>query len=374
MQHPDEGMIHTWLDGELPVEEAAALEGHAAECEQCRAAIAEARGFIAASSRIVSSLDAVPAGVIPVARPVNRVWYSSPQFRAAAAVLVVAGASLLIMRTGTQKATLAVSTRADAIDAATAGSAERAMSRTAQSSVPEVASTPPVLADQAAAKVQAVMPAEPAPAKGFSILNAPVQQPVAANRVAANRVGANRVGANRDAARKEDFSGKGVKGGATSGVINEAARLDTGATISGPAMKAADALSSPTDQRLAKANLKVIRVDGTATTKKTIYQSLSGSEVVLTEVEPGPVLSPMTVTGEASRQRAASSAPASPPPVANSPVANSPVASAPVAQKAMAVHTISWIDPSTRRRYSLSGPVSVEELEAIKARLLQAKR
>ena len=26
MQHPDEGMIHTWLDGEFSAEEAAALE------------------------------------------------------------------------------------------------------------------------------------------------------------------------------------------------------------------------------------------------------------------------------------------------------------------------------------------------------------
>jgi hypothetical protein len=31
------------------------------------------------------------------------------------------------------------------------------------------------------------------------------------------------------------------------------------------------------------------------------------------------------------------------------------------------------MDPATRRRYTLTGPVAVEELEAIKARLLKTK-
>src|SRR5688500_16529565 len=98
MQHPDEGTIHAWLDGQLPAEEAAALESHVSECAQCSAAIAEARGLIAASSRIVSALDIVPAGVIPIRKPVRRPWYASTQLRAAAAVLVVAGASMLVMQ------------------------------------------------------------------------------------------------------------------------------------------------------------------------------------------------------------------------------------------------------------------------------------
>src|SRR6476469_7295393 len=125
MQHPDEGMIHTWLEGELPADEAAALEAHVAECEECKASVAEARGFIAASSRIVGALDNVPSGVIPVATPVKRVWYSSPQFRAAAAVLIVAGASFIVMRPNTRKSTLTVSGNTEMADVATA---ERAMS------------------------------------------------------------------------------------------------------------------------------------------------------------------------------------------------------------------------------------------------------
>src|SRR6476469_1590986 len=129
MQHPDEGMIHTWLDGELPAEEAAVFEAHAATCEQCKAAIAEARGFIAASSRIVSSLDAVPAGVIPVSnRPGKRMWYSTPQFRAAAAVLIVAGASFLVMKPATQMSTHSLSSNTAIADTASVQRAKSAVS------------------------------------------------------------------------------------------------------------------------------------------------------------------------------------------------------------------------------------------------------
>ena len=57
MPHLDEGMIHAWLDGQLPPDEAAAAEQHIRECAECSALVAEARGFIAASSRILGALD-----------------------------------------------------------------------------------------------------------------------------------------------------------------------------------------------------------------------------------------------------------------------------------------------------------------------------
>ncbi|MEO6865727.1 MAG: carboxypeptidase-like regulatory domain-containing protein [Gemmatimonadaceae bacterium] len=63
--HVDEGMLHTWLDGALPTDESAAVEAHVASCGVCSAAAAEARGLIAASSRILSALDDVPGGVVP---------------------------------------------------------------------------------------------------------------------------------------------------------------------------------------------------------------------------------------------------------------------------------------------------------------------
>lgn len=107
MQHPDEGMIHSWLDGVLPAEEAAGLESHVATCQSCAATVAEARGFIAASSRILTALDDVPRGVIPAVphqkRGLGIFW------RAAAAMLVVAGGSLVVIREGGQDARLSKS-------------------------------------------------------------------------------------------------------------------------------------------------------------------------------------------------------------------------------------------------------------------------
>ncbi len=62
-QHPDEGTIHAWLDGELSSAEADALRTHVANCAECRVAVAEARGLVAASARILRSLDDGPGGV-----------------------------------------------------------------------------------------------------------------------------------------------------------------------------------------------------------------------------------------------------------------------------------------------------------------------
>lgn len=110
MQHLDEGTIHAWLDGELPADEAEKIAAHANECPECGALVAEARGMIAASTRILTALDDVPAGVVPSGSGVpekpaaaggpafRRPWYSRTDLRAAAALLFVAGASLVAVR------------------------------------------------------------------------------------------------------------------------------------------------------------------------------------------------------------------------------------------------------------------------------------
>ena len=69
MTHIDEGTIHAWLDGALTPSEGAAVEAHTASCAQCAAQVAEARGLLAGASRILSALDEVPAGVVPVRAP-----------------------------------------------------------------------------------------------------------------------------------------------------------------------------------------------------------------------------------------------------------------------------------------------------------------
>ena len=110
MQHLDEGTIHAWLDGALDAEEAARVEQHASECATCAAAVAEARGFVAGASRILTALDHTPANVAPSAtaftsasqrasRP-RSVWTTfrlTPTRLAAAAVVVVAVGTALVL-------------------------------------------------------------------------------------------------------------------------------------------------------------------------------------------------------------------------------------------------------------------------------------
>ena len=95
MQHLDEGTIHAWLDGELPADEAERIAVHAGKCVECGALVAEARGLIAASTRILTALDDVPAGIVPSGSVVSekppgaegpifrRHWYDRTDLRAA---------------------------------------------------------------------------------------------------------------------------------------------------------------------------------------------------------------------------------------------------------------------------------------------------
>ena len=117
MKHLDEGTIHAWLDGELSPDESARVEAHASACADCAALVAESRGLIAASSRILSSLDGVPSGVVPgsttgtdqlaVLRArraaMARVWWRDRRFVAAASLVLVAGVSSVVWRSTQQE-------------------------------------------------------------------------------------------------------------------------------------------------------------------------------------------------------------------------------------------------------------------------------
>jgi hypothetical protein len=92
--HLDEGTVHAWLDGQLSADEAARVESHVAACAPCAAQVAEARGFVAASSRILNSLDGVPARVVPARRHRVQPWH----LRAAAAVVIVALGTAVVLR------------------------------------------------------------------------------------------------------------------------------------------------------------------------------------------------------------------------------------------------------------------------------------
>ena len=91
MTHLDEGTIHAWLDGAFDARQAADVQAHIDQCAECAAQVAEARGLIAASSRILTALDDVPAGVTPKrAVPPPRRWATRWATGIAAALVLVA--------------------------------------------------------------------------------------------------------------------------------------------------------------------------------------------------------------------------------------------------------------------------------------------
>src|SRR5260370_19816174 len=107
MKHLDEGTSHAWIDGELSSSEASQVEAHAKSCAACGAMVAEARGLVAASSRIVSALDSlpgaqrgVPGGVVPAfgARKTPRRWMTAKVTTAIAATLVFVAGTVMIAR------------------------------------------------------------------------------------------------------------------------------------------------------------------------------------------------------------------------------------------------------------------------------------
>jgi hypothetical protein len=204
-EHPDEGTIHAWLDGELDAGAARALEAHVATCRACAERVAEARGLIAGASRIVSALDDAPSAtgpawgqapaapvvpVVPTTAGTRRMWRVTPARAAiAATVLVALGVSLTYERVAIDsQATRATQERA------TAPSTEAA-SAPAAPAVPSAAALRDPLLDSAIKRnIAATHPprrVEPAPGPALPTPTpAPVSavaDPVAPARVAAGR-------------------------------------------------------------------------------------------------------------------------------------------------------------------------------------------
>jgi hypothetical protein len=139
MEHLDEGTIHAWIDGGLGGAQSRDIEAHVAQCPTCSAAVAEARGLIAASSRILIALDDVPGGVVPRRAPVAPLLATTTKRRRIAAWVPALAAAALVVAVGLQVAdrepaassvaenqVLGLSARRESADSATAQTQPRA--------------------------------------------------------------------------------------------------------------------------------------------------------------------------------------------------------------------------------------------------------
>jgi Putative zinc-finger len=337
MQHPDEGTIHAWLDGALSAEEAAAIESHVAECEECSAMVAEARGLIAASSRIVSALDIIPGGVIPAAKPRRRAWYMSTQLRAAAAVIVVAGASLLVMRGGRKEAVMEESRPTAATVSAPAPVAEMKK--------PE--------ADFSGTQSK---PAPAVKARRVASSNAPLKSGTARRQAVPKNNSDEAIHATAPPPAVPGSTGAAVTVGPTSAARADALRSALQGKVSGVVVTGVAEEKST--------ELLKVSSDSTPARIRTVYEVSPGVRATLTEMLV-PSFMPSTLAQAAkTRERSAFD---------SATARSAPQINATVAAGAAAINSITWVD-KTGHMVTLTGPMSKEQLQALRLRLPADKR
>jgi Putative zinc-finger len=370
MQHLDEGTIHSWLDGALSADEAARAEAHVAECPQCAAAVAEARGFIAASSRILTSLDYVPRGVVPAAPPVR--WSNRAVWRVAAAVLIVATGSLIVVRNTEHKAGVApaafdsvrFSTTAAAQPQILAPSLKTTEKRNVQSSSPVTQSAPSAIPSGAALFGK---PTAEADFSGKRVGSAGQPNVLAHERA-------------RTEAAAGAVDGYAAARSQVGGAVIAAPQSESVLSSRVPGVTTMDAASE-------QSPLKVIGAPKRLGAKVTLYEVTPGDTVTLTELLN--VQLEGIVTGVSSAQplmgRAARKSVAAPTQRADATVVTAPdsqirteaagavppaAAASPLQVEVVnGVTTISWPDLTTGNVLKLSGRMPVERLKEVKRRI-----
>ena len=336
MQHLDEGTIHSWLDDALTPDEAARVEAHIAECAQCAAAVAEARGFIAASSRILTALDDAPRGVIPIPAPRKRI--DPMVWRIAATLLVVAGGTLVVARNrGADDQLMSVKSDSVAFSSAPAAATKQAPTAT--------------------------KPTETAPAPASANQASPHAERSEALPITRPGVSVQRVTAGAgQAARAPDLLQAPIS----------APRLAPSKVAATAAM---DAAAEP----------QLLRVVGSPRrigAKVTLYEVAPGDTVTLTESVPaflssvvvGATSAPMAQNAR-EKSAAAPSKPRAEVAAMSAPESRAVVGvaagapPAPPSVMADAIHTITWTDSTTRNTLSLTGRMPEARLQEIRIRI-----
>ncbi len=182
--HVSEESIHAWLDGAMDRNDSNTVAQHVRSCASCDAAVAEARGFIAASARIVNAAEVTTRSIISrddVRRASARIVAGAPMEKAktssrwrtrfvaqiaAGLMLMIAGVSYMGnrdrasdrtrdstrdgMRDGTRDSTVATASAAvrtpaspKPVSAATPAVPKPDASLPTKRALPEVAATPP---------------------------------------------------------------------------------------------------------------------------------------------------------------------------------------------------------------------------------------
>jgi len=385
MQHLDEGTIHSWLDGALSAEEAARVEAHVKECAQCQAAVAEARGFIAASSRILTALDNAPRGVIPAATPKKRI--DPMVWRVAATVLVVAAGTLVVVR----NSGLTERTPDRSIAGQTSGSLQanqemqRDTARGAEATNVPNMSKAGASETAAATETPAVISRGPAgfsgiarkqPLRAGAVVSA--QQESRADEAARERRAV--TGGEKTSTRENSYS-------AGAGAAPAAAPPATLAPNRFEAAAGRVAVAAARDAMVEEPKVRVVGTPGALGQKLTLYEIAPGDTVLLAE-ELNVTLSQAVTTGVSVAQPAAgiaaSTERARPPAKASaltdtqrnaaapSPAA-APTASTSFTRAPDGTNTLTWRDSATGGMIKLSGRHPRAELEEIKRRIERAK-
>ena len=402
MQHLDEGTIHAWLDHALSDADAKDVEAHVASCPACAALVGEARGLVAAASRIVSALDNVPAAVIPTAaahegavplaqhrgEPAaggRRRWSTATVARIAAVIVVAGSGAVLIGRRGfTPHNDVATSTevaRAEPADRAQAPTPPEGLQATPQASPQATPQSPPPARQMPSAIAAA--PAAPAGAPAALAKKAPPSDRVAD----ASALNAKTEAEQRDAAaatrqealaQKSELSVAQAPAARTDSLSREKAKA---LPASEPTAPSADARPSPaTPGAMGGAAVSARGVAPAAQSnmlRRASPAAATGSTLTLVdsatlsdahgiarrrvyEVRPGVrvVLDAAPSSGDRK--------------AADQPVAvaatDSALRDSALRAGAPVLNVIRWSD-STGTRYTLSGPLSVAELEQLKARV-----
>ena len=394
MQHPDEGTIHSWLDGALSAEEAARVEAHVEDCPECAAAVAEARGFIAASSRILTALDNAPRGVIPAPAPKKRV--DPIVWRVAATLLVVAGGTFVVLRSqgrgtpipaindgvGVSGVVTAVAPEASDSSMAVASSAAHKTEATRLTAKAAAPIKPPGNPPRAevGGNVQSVFTGKAVAKLGAAdISTANENSPAAATPPVTSSAPAAAPPSAKPPAvllgRLTPSSGNTAEAGAP--VLRALTPTPAGSVA------ALDAASE-------RQTIKIVGTGRQIGARTTLYEVAPGDTVTLTEIMgaqlEGAVVTGMSATRTAD-QSTGKSAPAQATKSAAAPTASAPdsqqaalqSASSVYAQSARAttenvqvtngVTTISWTDPATRNALKLSGRMSPARLQQVKTQI-----